>query len=228
MGLRSDIQSFPGEIYKIKMFYYTYLTTNKLNGKQYIGSHKGLLENDNYIGSGSLILKAIKKYGFFNFDKKILKYYDNIDKARSMEEHYITKYNTLVPNGYNISPTGCTSNGGHSEETIERIKKNNIGKHDHIGPWAGLSRSKETKKKISESLKGQESPMKGKKHTKEAKDKMSKNRSGISSWSGKKHSRDSKEKISNSLKGRKLSEETKKKMSKVRKKYWASKNKKQV
>ena len=43
-------------------YYYIYLITNKINGKQYIGQHYGELE-DSYFGSGVLITKAIEKYG---------------------------------------------------------------------------------------------------------------------------------------------------------------------
>ncbi len=39
---------------------FVYLTTNLENGKQYVGSHEGDI-SDNYLGSGILISKAIKK-----------------------------------------------------------------------------------------------------------------------------------------------------------------------
>ncbi|HPI82006.1 MAG TPA: NUMOD3 domain-containing DNA-binding protein [Candidatus Paceibacterota bacterium] len=207
------------------MFFYTYLTTNKINGKQYVGSHKSLLENDNYLGSGSLIRKALKKYGANNFSKKIIKYYHNIEDARNGERILIENYRTLNPNGYNISPFGGTSNGGHSEKTKEKIRKNNIGKHNHEGPWTGKKRSEETKKKISLSLNGVESPMKGKKHREETKQKISLSRTGISSWDGKSHTPDSRKRISESLIGRKQSEGTRRKRSESMKKYWDSKNK---
>lgn len=43
---------------------------NLINGKKYIGldSHN----NPSYLGSGTLILKAIKKYGRGNFIKKTI------------------------------------------------------------------------------------------------------------------------------------------------------------
>jgi hypothetical protein len=56
-----------------------YITTNLINGKQYIGLHSK--NNKSYLGAGTLLLKAIKKYGKENFSKEILKemvgeYYD--------------------------------------------------------------------------------------------------------------------------------------------------------
>jgi hypothetical protein len=48
--------------------YYIYITTNLINGKQYIGKHYGLI-NDDYFGSGILLQKALKKYGKENFKK---------------------------------------------------------------------------------------------------------------------------------------------------------------
>ena len=56
----------------------------------------------------------------------------------------------------------------------------------------------------------------GRKHTEEAKEKISKSNKGKSSWiKGKTHSEETKEKLSNSLKGRKVSEEARRSISKA-------------
>jgi len=178
---------------------FIYLTTNLVTKKQYIGSHFGSV-NDDYFGSGKYISKSINKHGKKNFTRKILEECMP-ENNLLLEEKYIKEYNTLIPNGYNISPTG-----GH-------------GKQGKL--------NEETKKKISESLKGKNhpnwnkpSPMSGKKHSPETLRKMSENRKGKEAWNkGKKWSEQTKEKISNSIKGenhpnfgKHLSEETKEKI----------------
>lgn len=51
------------------MFGYIYKTTNKVDGKIYIGQKKSdrFLENT-YHGSGLYLLRAMKKYGKENFE----------------------------------------------------------------------------------------------------------------------------------------------------------------
>lgn len=51
---------------------FVYITTNIINGKQYIGSHATNNINDGYIGSGRIFLKAVNKYGKQNFQREIL------------------------------------------------------------------------------------------------------------------------------------------------------------
>jgi len=138
-----------------KEYNYVYLITNIINGKQYIGDHSANnLEIDKYFGSGQLIIKAIKKYGLENFKKEIIEYFSTKYESHIAQEKYIKKYNTLSPNGYNISPTGGTRfNGNQSIETIEKIRKNNTGKKrtDITKERISLSKlnmSQETKDKI--------------------------------------------------------------------------------
>jgi len=135
---------------------FIYITTNLINGKQYVGSHDGEI-NDNYLGSGRLIIKAIKKYNKEKFKREIIKECDHSINL-ILEEKYIRKYNTLIPNGYNISPTGGHGlRGKLSKETIEKIRFAN----------KGLKRSNKTQRNISIGKKGKPHPRKGKGFLKE-------------------------------------------------------------
>lgn len=90
--------------------YYIYLTTNKINGKKYIGQHHGELD-DSYFGSGVIIAKAIKEYGKENFTKEILEITTQ-DKIDEVEKYYIDLYNAVEDeNFYNISEGGQQGNG---------------------------------------------------------------------------------------------------------------------
>ena len=90
---------------------YIYLTTNLINGKQYIGQHKGL-PNDNYFGSGTAISRALKKYGKENFKKEILCYCESREEADEKEKYYIQKFDAVNnKNFYNNSEGGLGGDG---------------------------------------------------------------------------------------------------------------------
>jgi len=118
--------------------YYTYLITNLLLQKQYVGSrmyYGNNIENDKYFGSSGDLKKDIELYGKQNFRKKILiSDYTNSEEMLISESEFILKYNTLAPNGYNkVIPTDHLkfhTGGCHfkwSEESKEKIKKYRIG-----------------------------------------------------------------------------------------------------
>ena len=177
--------------------YYIYRITNKINGNTYIGQHKYKDLNDNYKGSGKLLWRAYRKYGFENFEKEIL--YSRIQykaTADDMERFAIAKERVLGKAEYNIADGG---QGGNLGEEINK-KLSEVMKGKHL--------SEEHKRKISEYRKGKPSCMKGKCHTKETKKKMSE------SWKyGKHFTEETKRNMSEAHKGKHLSEETKKKKS---------------
>jgi group I intron endonuclease len=180
------------------MLHFVYITTNLINGKQYVGDHStNNLEKDKYLGSGKTTLKfAIKKYGKINFKREILEFFPTRKEAFDAQEKYIIKYNTLTPNGYNISPKGGSQcSGGVSEETKKRMS------------IAKLNQSIETKEKISQTL--QNHPV-----SYETREKIRK------SHTGKKQSTQTKEKKHLSMLGKNTnpkSEKTKEKISLKRK-----------
>ena len=125
-----------------------YKTTNLINGKQYIGSHYTENIDDGYLGSGIVLNQSIKKNGKHNFKRDIIEYCNDLNQCRKLEEYYIKKFNTLLPNGYNMNHTG--SGFGPDDKNPTR------GKHGIDNPNFGSKRSEESKQKISESLKGKQ------------------------------------------------------------------------
>lgn len=173
---------------------FVYITTNKIDGKQYIGSHSANDINDGYLGSGKYIKRAIKKYGKDNFERLILKEFHDINEAYIYEGICINEYNTLFPSGYNISPKGGHKiPGGVSDKTKRKISKSQKGK-TNIGkiPWNkgksiiesyGEEKAKEIRKKIRDANIGLKQSIEtiekrrkkhiGRKNTEETKRKMS-------------------------------------------------------
>ena len=93
-------------------------------------------------------------------------------------------------------------------------------KKGHGGYWLGKKRSEEWKKEHSKKMKGRVSPMKGKKHTEEAKEKMSeiRKKNPPMFWLGKHQSDETLKKLSKIRRGKKHTMETRIKMSLTHKK----------
>ena len=102
------------------MYGYIYKRQNNINGKVYIGKHRHSLPqlDYNYHGSGKLLTQAISKYGEENFTYELVDTADSLEELNELEKYYIQKYNTVTPNGYNIS-TGGDGGCGFENWTIE-------------------------------------------------------------------------------------------------------------
>ena len=98
---------------------WVYITTNLVNGKQYIGQTITPLNGRWYVGSGTTILKAIKKYGKKNFVRCDL--FEGDEEAVDLVESlYIEKFNAVEsPNFYNLKDGG--HDGRHGPEVRERM-----------------------------------------------------------------------------------------------------------
>lgn len=110
-----------------KQFNYVYVITNLTDNKQYIGEHSTDNIEDGYFGSGLYLEHAIKKYGKNNFKYEILEHFNSKQQAFDNQEKYIKKFNTLAPNGYNISPKGGYGKPKSflNEETKRKISEKN-------------------------------------------------------------------------------------------------------
>lgn len=115
---------------------------NVKTGKCYIGQTKNLDERWRRHKNGAkdcpVICNAIQKYGLDNFKFILILICFDSDLGE-YEKHYIKYYNTLVPNGYNVSPGG--EGGG-----------NFIGKH-HTEESKKLISEAATKRRQSENTK---------------------------------------------------------------------------
>lgn len=88
-----------------------YIIKNKLNDKAYIGQSKDVKSRFQSHckpsvakTSNSYISKAIQKHGRENFWWEVLE--EQVENYNEREEYWIRKYNSIAPNGYNLSCGG--------------------------------------------------------------------------------------------------------------------------
>ena len=96
------------------MYYTIYKITNLLTNQIYVGLHQTTNINDGYMGSGSRITNAIRKYGKENFYKEILHIFDNASDMFEMEACIVNEEFVQRDDTYNLKP------GGH--DTIGHYK----------------------------------------------------------------------------------------------------------
>jgi hypothetical protein len=92
-------------------FYLLYLITNKITNKIYVGVHATNNVDDRYMGSGTHICRAVEKYGIENFEKTILKFFDNEEDMFIAEKAIVTPEFVKEDTNYNIALGGS---GGHT------------------------------------------------------------------------------------------------------------------
>jgi hypothetical protein len=121
------------------MYYTVYKTSNLINGKFYVGTHKTKDPNDDYLGSGKLLRRAIEKYGVENFKKEILFCFDNpkdmFDKEREIvSEEFLSENNTYNlkiggEGGWDyLNKTGIALRTGAKLSSRQKEKFNRTGK----------------------------------------------------------------------------------------------------
>lgn len=208
------------------MIGYIYLIIDLLTGKKYVGQHhyyKPELD-PNYHGSGRIIKRLYRKRPE-TLKMEYIKTCYTQEELDEWEKYFIFIYDTLHPNGYNLTEGG---NGGVlCEESRRKIGEANKGKlKGEKNPFYGKTHSEETRRKISESLKGlyasEKHPNYGKKASDETRRKLSEAHKGKTTWNkGMKLSDEYRKKLSEAHKGqishnkgKPMSEEQKKKLSK--------------
>ena len=159
------------------LFYEVYIHKNLINGKMYVGqaiNYDGWNTNKRFGHNGykymkqPLFGKALKKYGWNNFEHKIIATGLTKSEANWLENYLICYYRTYVGfsdcKGYNCTLGGEGTIGYIcSEETRKKLSKVHKGK----------SLSEEHKRHLSESQKGEKARMWGKHLSEETKQKIS-------------------------------------------------------
>jgi len=200
------------------MKYFIYKTTNLINNKTYIGMHQTNNVDDGYLGSGVILLKAIKKYNKENFKREILEFCGSYNELIECEKFYVDEKVVMAKDNYNVK-TGGQSSGILSDESKNKIsntlkKKYKSGEliPNYNNPYIATDEQKE---KISNTLKER---YKNVVHHRKGKEPWNKGKVGVqkSKFKGKKSihqswckglkigpmSDEQKEKISNTLKER--------------------------
>ena len=128
------------------MYYTVYKTTNKVNGKFYIGTHKTRNLDDNYYGSGKLLLYAINKYGIENFTKEILFVFNNPEEMYAKEAEIVNEDFLSEENTYNLKIGGSGGFDYINSLPYVQSKRSEWGKLGHIAQRK--TRRRELKRKI--------------------------------------------------------------------------------
>jgi group I intron endonuclease len=135
------------------MFYIIYKTTNKVNGKYYVGAHKTLDLHDDYLGSGKHLVRAIEKYGVENFTREILYVFNNPEDMYSKEKEIVNE--EFVSN-----------------ELTYNLKIGGFGGWDHVDISTRVF-TEESKRKMSQAARkrqlGEGNSFYGKRHSDETK-----------------------------------------------------------
>lgn len=163
-------------------------------GKSYIGQTVNFKTRiSGHLGGSTnkYLSNSIQYHGKDKFKAEIL--YDNIPEPwlNDWEIETIRKWNTFEGIGYNCTPGGDGVGSGEDNHMSKRTGKANhmFGRTGKDSPMFGRS--------------GKDSPRFGKKHTEEAKRKISEATKGKNHPNfGKNHSEETKRKISESLKGK--------------------------
>lgn len=199
-----------------------YQAINKLNGKGYIGItnnnpntrwREHQLSKNDYVFS-----RALRKYPISAFDFVVLEKVQDWDSACKKERLYIARFNTKIPNGYNMTDGG-EGTLGYIFSKEQKRNLSNAHKGKGIGednPFYGEKHTEESKGKIAAVHKGNIYNL-GRQFTEEHKNKLSESHKGLQNHLGFKHSEETKEKIRKSKTGSIHSVETKKKMSETHK-----------
>lgn len=142
-----------------------YRIINNINNKCYVGYTTGSFDvrmrkhknDDTHLNT--ILGRAIKKYGWDNFQCEIVEECDNKYDLLEKEKYYIRYYNSLTPNGYNMTIGGEKLFGEHnpffgkqhSQETKEKLSTMASNRIGELNPFYGKHHNEQTKQLIANS-----------------------------------------------------------------------------
>ncbi|ADG36107.1 putative site-specific homing DNA endonuclease [Acinetobacter phage Acj61] len=88
------------------MYFYTYKITNSVTKHIYIGAHKTKRLNDGYMGSGTILKRAMAKYGADKFEKEILKFHSSQEEMFEHESQLVDQEFIDRDDTYNLKLGG--------------------------------------------------------------------------------------------------------------------------
>lgn len=207
-----------------------YKTVNVLNGKFYIGQDSK--NNPEYLGSGTLLKRAIEKHGRNNFIKETLEICSTQEELNEREKYWI-KETKAQEIGYNIAEGG-TGGNTYDEETRERISQEFKGRY--VSPETIEKRRQTREKRKQENpdrYKQTEERKKaigdfhrGKEISQEQREKNSERMKNFTNYSPKfleMQNGENRKGEKSPMWGTKVSEETRRKMSTSNSRYWLGK-----
>jgi hypothetical protein len=124
-----------GDIYLLespsKKYYVGQAVSYLCSGKKwgYISRWKAhIREASKNLNYCSRLDRAIRKYSYENFKVSLLCTVNTLEELNEKEVFYIKQYNSMSPNGYNLT-TGGNKNQKQSEETKFKKSKSLLGKN---------------------------------------------------------------------------------------------------
>lgn len=143
------------------MYHYFYKITNLINNHFYYGVHNTDNLDDGYIGSGTRLHIAYKKYGIENFSKEIIKFFDTVEDAYNYEHEVVNEEMINNPDCYNLQIGGKYFNTCKKVPVID-VNGNSfwISKEEYIfrknndvkAIWQGKHHKEESKNKVREKM----------------------------------------------------------------------------
>lgn len=124
-------------------YYFVYQTKNLINDKTYIGVHQTNNLNDGYIGCGissqasaksevkrsnTTFSKAVVKYGYENFKRQIIGFYDSYEECLEEEKYLVNEDWIKLRTNYNIALGGRGRKGWKMDAKHREALNNKVCK----------------------------------------------------------------------------------------------------